>query len=491
MDDELQQPVEAPQSSGDDPQSSVADAPASDDQLNAATDDAMPVGEPMPAVDTAAVWGATPPPPPAAPTPTPSVPTPSAAPTPWWAASGSSESHWHDTTAPNPSADATSAAHQPTAPPYMAPTAPAAARGTSGVRAGVIGAIAGALVASLVTGGLFLAFRDDSGNDASTQTPSTLKLASSTSGSGNSSSTTNLDVRSVIARVRPAVVAIRVETNSGTGGGTGFIVDSNGTIVTNAHVVEDATSISVTRSTGDVLAAKVRGVDTGHDLAVIKIDGVNLPTVTLGDSDAAQVGDPVVAIGNALGLGISVTTGIVSALDRSVDEPNGNTILGALQTDAAINPGNSGGPLVNANGEVIGINTAIAAPDSSNNVGFAISISSARTIIEDLANGRTPRDALLGVQSDDVTPSRVEELNLKVDHGAIVTSVEPGTAADTAGIHSGDVIVQVDGLDVHGRDELRRYIRRHRPGDRIEVVLYTEAGDRKSLTVTLGANTSN
>ena len=457
----------------------------------APTDETVETAAPAP-VTGETTWGTVPPPPQTVPTP-PMPPTqpgaPSAA-TPWWAASDQSQQHWHDTTAPTNPIPPSSSAPNPDA--YAPPSSPAAPRSRSGVRAGAIGAVAGAVVAALVTGGIFVALRDDSSSDDERSTASTLTLASSTSSGGaGGSSTADLDVRSVIGRVRPAVVAIRVETDTGTGGGTGFIVSKDGTIVTNAHVVENATSISVTRSTGDVLDAKVRGVDTSHDLAVIKIDGNDLPTVALGDSDAAQVGDPVVAIGNALGLGISVTTGIVSALDRSVDEPNGNTILGALQTDAAINPGNSGGPLVNANGEVIGINTAIAAPDSSNNVGFAISISSARTIIEDLANGRTPRDALLGVQSDDVTPSRVDELNLKVDHGAIVTSVEPGTAADDAGIRNGDVIVQVDGLDVHGRDELRRYVRRHRPGDRIQIVLYTEGGQRKAIQVTLGANTAN
>ena len=413
-----------------------------------------------------------------------SVPTPPVAPAPWWSSQGATDSGstWSgadDTTAPN-------AVFVPPVPP--APPAPPAPPVRRGARPVLAGALAGALVASLVTGGIFVAFGHDHNNSDSSNTPSTLTLASSTgtppidTGSGRAT-----DVRAIIERVRPAVVAIRVETSQGTAGGTGFIVNRNGTIVTNAHVVSDASSISVTLSTGDVADATVKGVDTSHDLAVIKIDGHDLPSVSLGDSDAAQVGDPVVAIGNALGLGISVTTGIVSALDRSVDEPNGNTILGALQTDAAINPGNSGGPLVNANGQVIGINTAIASPDSSNNVGFAISISSAKTIIEDLANGRTPRDALLGVQSEDVTPTRVDDLHLKTDHGAIVTSVEPGTAAAAAGIKNGDVIVEVDGLAVHGSDELRRYVRRHRPGDTVKVVVYTAGGDRKALQATLGS----
>jgi putative serine protease PepD len=156
------------------------------------------------------------------------------------------------------------------------------------------------------------------------------------------------------------VVRISITTSDGAAAGTGIVIDPNGTIVTNAHVVSGATSIRVQLPDGDVATGKAKGVDPTHDLAVITIPRHNLASAVLGDSDALAVGDPVIAVGNALDLGISVTTGIVSAIDRDVPEENGNTLLGALQTDAAINPGNSGGPLVNAQGQVIGINDRAA-----------------------------------------------------------------------------------------------------------------------------------
>ena len=209
----------------------------------------------------------------------------------------------------------------------------------------------------------------------------------------------------------------------------------------------------------------------------------------LGDSDALVVGDAVIAVGNALDLGISVTTGIVSAIDRDVPEQNGNTLVGALQTDAAINPGNSGGPLVNARGEVVGINTAIAPPSDASNVGFAIAISAAKPIITDLAAGRPPRDALLGVTSQDVTPPLVSQHHLKVTTGAYVDTVDSSTAAAKAGIARGDVIVEVDGRTVTTTEQMRRYIRRHQPGDTMRVVYVTPQGARRTVTVTLGTNT--
>ncbi|MFL2986234.1 MAG: S1C family serine protease [Candidatus Poriferisodalaceae bacterium] len=208
-----------------------------------------------------------------------------------------------------------------------------------------------------------------------------------------------LDVKAVLAAVAPTVVQIEVTSEDGIfggGQGTGFIISSNGQVVTNAHVVEDAASINVMLSDGTVRTAELVQQDPTRDLAVLKIEGENLPAARLGSSAEVEVGDEVLAIGNALGLGDtpSVTTGIVSALEREL-QLSGNRLTRLIQTDAAINPGNSGGPLVNAKGEVIGVNTAIAG--NAEGIGFAISIDHARPVIETLQTGEVPKRPLLGV----------------------------------------------------------------------------------------------
>ena len=396
---------------------------------------------------------------------------------------------WWSSTASNPA----SASPPGLTPPQFSGATPApGGHNGSAARTGrsvLVGAIVGALVASLVTGGLFIAFRDNKNT--------TTKVADSSDSFAKTSNSTpvtpiptskegDINVKAVLARVRPAVVVITVQTPQGKGGGTGFIVGANGTIVTNAHVVNQATTVKVTLASGDQLDAHIKGVDVRHDLAVITIPGSKYPTVALGDSDTVNPGDSVIAVGNALGLGISVTKGVISALDRQVDEPNGTVILGALQTDAAINPGNSGGPLVNSQGQVIGVNTAIASPTESTNIGFAISISSARHIIDSLIAGRTPLDAFLGVTTDDVTPSLVQQHTLKTDRGAYVVNVRAGSPADTSGIKVGAVVTEIDGTPVTGRDELRRLIRRHSPGDRATFIVVDQSGAKKVIEIRLG-----
>ncbi len=401
---------------------------------------------------------------------------------PWWAPPQQSPS-WTATTAstttttPTPTAQAIA--------PMTVTSAPR--RGTT--RTVLLAALVGALVAALVTGGLFSAFHTD--NDASS--PDTTPLAVT---GANSKDTvpllpgggTAMNIRAVLARIQPAVVRIKITTADGSAAGTGIVIDPNGTVVTNAHVVEGADTIQVQLPNGDIAPGTAKGVDPTHDLAVVTIPRHGLESAVLGDSDALNVGDPVIAVGNALDLGISVTTGIVSAIDRDVPEENGNTLYGALQTDAAINPGNSGGPLVNARGEVVGINTAIAPPTDANNVGFAIAISAAKPIIADLSAGRAPHDALLGVTSQDVTPQLVSQHHLKVTSGAYVEQVDASTAAARAGITRGDVIVSLDGRPVTTTEQMRRYIRRHQPGDKVQVVYVQPDGTRKTATATLGAN---
>ncbi len=201
-----------------------------------------------------------------------------------------------------------------------------------------------------------------------------------------------------------------------------------------------------------------------------------------------QVGDAVVAIGNALDLQgeLTVTQGIVSATDREIDEENGNHLVDMIQTDAAINPGNSGGPLINARGEVIGINTAIASPQDSNNVGFAIAISSAKPIIAALEHGQNAAVPYLGIEPVDVTPELVSAHHLAVQKGAYVNTVRSDGPAGTAGVRTGDVIVKFDDQSVTSAAELKRLIRRHQPGDRVNVVV-DRAGTEQTIAVTLVA----
>jgi S1-C subfamily serine protease len=351
----------------------------------------------------------------------------------------------------------------------------------STVAAGAIGA----LVASAVTAGAFAVLDDDAPTSAPTS-----PLVTAASFEGDPAEQTDASgLRAVLDAVRPAVVRIAVDTGFGQGEGTGFIVSNDGVIVTNAHVAADADEIRVTLADGDEEQATLLGADPQHDLAVIKVARTGLPTVRIGDSDppATQVGDPVIAIGNALGLegDLSVTTGIVSALDRQLEIDARTVLVSVIQTDAAINPGNSGGPLVNRRGEVIGINTAIAPPEESNNVGFAISISSAKPIIEALRAGRDPQIAFLGVESEDVTPQLAEREDIVADAGAYITQVVVGSPADSAGLQDGDVVVELGGRPIDGRASLLRTIRRNEPGDEVEVVIERD-GENETLEIVLG-----
>jgi S1-C subfamily serine protease len=347
----------------------------------------------------------------------------------------------------------------------------------------VVAALIGALVGAGVAGGIVAAVDDDGGSTTIVRSSDNVPARASTTLSRPG------DISAIIEKVKPAVVRIDAGSGFQQGTGTGFIVSASGVIVTNAHVVEGSDTVQVTFDDGDTVDGEVLGSSATVDLAVVKVERTGLPTVELGDSDELQVGDAVVAIGNALGLsdgsGLTVTTGIVSGLDRTVDLGVGETLLNAIQTDAAINPGNSGGPLLDSEGRVIGINTAIANPGSSNNIGFAIAISSAEPIVEDLRAGREPRIAFLGVRTQTVTPSLAEGENLSTESGALVVEVTPGSGADEGGIEAGDVIVEIDGQQVERDDQVLRAVRGHHPGDEIAVVV-VRGETRESLTVTLG-----
>jgi S1-C subfamily serine protease len=385
---------------------------------------------------------------------------------------------------PQPAWSATPA---PPPPEYSWPSQPPARekapRANSGMRNMLVAALIGALIGGGVAGGIVAAVDDDGGGTTIVQSGGNVPARASTAIAKPG------DLGAIIEKVKPAVVRIDSGSGAQQGTGTGFIIASDGVIVTNAHVVEGSDTVQVTFEDGDDVEGKVLGSSPTVDLAVVKVNRSDLPTVKLGDSDSVQVGDAVVAIGNALGLsdgsGLTVTTGIVSGLDRTVDVGVGETLLNAIQTDAAINPGNSGGPLLDSAGRVIGINTAIANPGSSNNVGFAIAISSARPIFEDLRQGKEPRIAFLGVRTQTVTPSLAEQENLKTDKGAYVVEVTPGSGAANGGIKQGDVIVEIDGQSVERDDQVLRAVRGHHPGDKATVVVMR--GDkRQTLSVTLG-----
>jgi serine protease Do len=304
----------------------------------------------------------------------------------------------------------------------------------------------------------------------------------------------------VVKRVQPAVVNVVTNLFQQTpfgnqrerGVGTGFIVRPDGIVVTNFHVVEGASHITVIVGVSpDVrrFTARVLGGDQQADLAVLKIDGQGLPTVSLGDSSRLQLGQPVVALGYALALqgGPTVTSGIVSALNRVVraGDPNfrARTYTHVIQTDAAINPGNSGGPLLNLAGQVVGINTAGA--QQAENIGFAIAVNAAKpTIDEAIAHPSAPV-AFLGVTTQDVNRDLQFQLNLPVDRGAFVVNVVPKGPAQVAGVREGQVIVSFDGKPVDSSDDLGTLIQRRKPGDRATVGVVLPGGTNKTFTVTL------
>ena len=265
--------------------------------------------------------------------------------------------------------------------------------------------------------------------------------------------------------------------------GSGFIISSDGYIVTNNHVVEGADKITVNLNGGKVkgLQAKVIGTDADTDLALLKVEGRrDLPVLEFGNSDAMEVGDWVLAIGNPLGLNNTVTAGILSAKGRDLHSgPYDNF----LQTDASINPGNSGGPLINMQGEVIGINTAIMA--NGQGLGFAIPSSLASRIIDDLRSGKKVSRGWLGVSIQDVSEDMAKALGLKESRGAIIGKVMPGEPADRAGLQAGDVITSIDGEPVGSASEATRKIAALRPGAEARVQIIRN-GDEKTLRVKLG-----
>ena len=284
------------------------------------------------------------------------------------------------------------------------------------------------------------------------------------------------------------------------GQGTGFIIDKEGHILTNYHVVAEARQVEVTLSNRKKYRATIVGTDRPHDLAIIQIKAQGLTPVTLGDSRNLRVGQKVYAIGNPFGLSGTMTRGIVSSI-RPVQEPDGMRIDEAIQTDAAINPGNSGGPLLNWHGEVIGINTMIASSvGQSAGIGFAIPINTAKAVLNDLVTlGRVRRPAL-GVKTVPIDPELAEQMGLSTDYGLLISQAIPGGAADRAGLRGGteraylgnmaimlggDVIVAIDGEKIDTQQDLAQIMNNHRAGDTVRITIYRNK-KKMDVSVTLG-----
>jgi putative serine protease PepD len=392
---------------------------------------------------------------PAAPVPTasPAAPTPPTA-TPWGAAV--------PPTSPVPPGGGFGG--PPTPPPLPRPDDPEPRKPNKALRV---------LVAAIVVIGLFgLGFGvrsvvDDNGATVVEGASSVASIPQVTIDPGSE------PVAAVAQVVSPSVV--QIETTDGLG--SGVFYDASGLIMTNAHVVGTATNVTVRSAEGKAVEGEVLGADTGTDIAVVRVSGLDVPAASLATDTKPAVGQIAVAVGSPYGLDQTVTSGIVSAVNRPVDNDKG-VVVNMIQTDASINPGNSGGALANRDGQIIGINTAIFSQTGENTgIGFAIPIATAKKAADQLVNGRSVAKAGLGLSGPSETPNG--------DAGAYVQSVTPGSAADQAGVEDGDLIVDVDGTDIRSFDELRGLISSHSPGETVTVTVIRD-GQRIDLQVTLG-----
>ncbi len=375
-------------------------------------------------------------------------------------------------------------------------------------------------VAALIGGAVVavaLLVLDGGGGGGTTTTIVQQAPIASTQASSSSAGDAGLTAHDIYIRDAPGVLYVRsvlgssssnspfgTDQGGGEATGTGFVIDSSGNILTNYHVVEGATSVSVGFDDQRVVPARVLGTDPTNDLALLHVDpsGLKLVPLQLGDSKTAQVGDPVLAIGNPFGLDRTLTTGVVSALQRQITAPNGFAIQHVIQTDAPINPGNSGGPLLDAAGRVIGINSQIISGGSGSGnvgIGFAVPIDTAKKLLPQLKQSGSVVHAYLGITGATIDAS-LADLQLKVDRGVLVQTVEPRGPAATAGLRGGtvdsqvngarimlggDVIQSFDGRAIGSMSDLTGDIASHKPGDRVSVGIL-RSGSAKQLTVTLG-----
>jgi serine protease Do len=381
-------------------------------------------------------------------------------------------------------------------PPLLPPTA-GSGEADKSPRIAVSLLLVAALIGGLVGGAIVaIATRDTGGSSSVTFAPGTnLKLRGGA-----------LDVQGVLAKTEPAVVSIETDgfvrqdgffgptVSRVRGAGTGMVLTSDGEILTNNHVIEGAQTIRVS-FTGqkEPREADLVGADPVNDVALIKVRNASgLRTVTLGDSASLEVGDDVIAIGNALALvgGNTVTRGIVSALNRSIDDPQ-ESLSHLIQTDAAINAGNSGGPLVNAKGEVVGMNTVVIRGDGSGapveSIGFAIAIDSIKPLLDRLRSGAPAQGApFIGVATVTMTPQIKAQLNSSVDHGAVVQDVTPGSPAENAGLRVGDVITEFHGKKIASSRDLLSAVRATQPGDKVSFGYY-RGDDKRDGSLTVGS----
>ena len=324
-----------------------------------------------------------------------------------------------------------------------------------------------------------------------------------------------MSVNEIYERAASGVVRVNSTSNStaatGLGAqqtsalGSGFVIDKTGHIVTNYHVVEGADVVTVSFSNRDTVKADVVGTDPSSDIAVLRVNTAAsaLTPLPLGNSDAVEVGDPVVAIGNPFGLDRTVTAGIVSALQRLITAPNRFTIDHVIQTDAPINHGNSGGPLLSSRGQVIGVNTQIETGDTATGnvgIGFSVPSNTVKDVVAQIIRTGRVDHAYLGISGQAVTPDVADKYNLPVKAGVVIESVTNDSGADKAGLEGGktqvvvagetyvlggDIIVSFDGAKISSIEQLRDAVAAHTPGDKVTVVIYRDA-KKTSVTVTLG-----
>jgi S1-C subfamily serine protease len=387
----------------------------------------------------------------------------------------------------------------------------------------VLPLLAAALLGGGVAAGVTTLLSDGGGQTHTTTVIRQSALGAQGANDNRSNASEGLTAADIYQRYAPGVVYVRSEIIEQTnnpfdpfGGaqkseatGSGFVIDSGGDILTNNHVIDGATAGSITVQFADhkTVKATVVGKDPSTDLALLKVDpeGLDLKVLPLGSSKDVHVGDPTIAIGNPFGLDRTLTTGVVSALQRQIQAPNGFSIKDVIQTDAAINPGNSGGPLIDAAGRVIGINSQIETGGNGSNgsvgIGFAVPIDTAKQILNNLKHGEAVERAYLGVTSLTVD-GQLDALDLPVDHGALVQSVEQGSPADKAGLKAGDlqatlqnsgdpvvlggdIITKLDGKSITSSDQLSQIVSSHKPGDKVKVEIVRKKAP-KTLTVTLG-----
>ncbi|MFP5319901.1 MAG: S1C family serine protease [Acidimicrobiia bacterium] len=403
---------------------------------------------------------------------------------------------------PDPSGEPTRPIFLPPSSAVPPPPPPAPPQGPPRAGVGTVVLVVVALLAGALGGALVSALRDDNGGGAPSAT------TAATGGNNSSVIAQPADVQGILAKVEPGVVSIRTQAARPgrffpqSGAGTGMVLTPDGEVLTNAHVVAGATTIEVRVSTEESWrTADLVGANSSQDVALLRVrNASNLKTVELGRSTDLKVGDDVIAIGNALDLdgGLTVTQGIVSALNRNISEGS-DRLEGLIQTDAAINPGNSGGPLVNAAGQVVGINTAVAG--EAQNIGFAIAIDRAKPLIDTIRSrgtsgsgttgsttppGVEPGLAYLGVTTRTLDAGTAAALGVGQATGAVVTEVLGDSAASRAGLRPGDVIVSVGGTPVASADEVGAAVRSHKPGDTVDLS-WARGRQRLTAKVTLGS----